>query len=538
MKQYQAALYIRLSYTDDKSTESDSVQNQRRILTSFVEGQSEIEIVTEKVDDGYSGIIFDRPAFKEMMADIEAGKINCVIVKDLSRLGREYIETGRYLRKIFPSYGVRFIAINDNIDTAQDSGDYLIVSVKSVLNDAYCRDISVKTRTALAVKRERGDYVGAVPIYGYVKDPENRNRLVIDPHPAAIVAEIFAQKLKGMSTQTIASHLNTLGVLSPLSYKKDRGLPTPTGGFGDNPDAKWTASTILRILQDETYTGTLLQGKIGTHNYKVKDRIHRPEAEWLRAEHAHEAVVTQEDFEIVQRLLRTDTRSAPGSDTVPVLSGLLICGCCGATMTRKTNTVKGKQYHYYYCRTTKKNGCTHPVTLKESEIFSYILESIQAQVKHMISVEELLSGSRRQKALAALRQSVDSQLADIEASLIKVRGFKSSLYENLIGGLLDKGDYKVLKANYTTREQELLAAKQTLKEKRSKIDAGLGDREYITAQLHAFEDGTELTRATVVRFIQSIKVLGKKEFQIAYNFQDEYQSILASLKPLLTQEVA
>ena len=160
-KQYKAVKYIRLSYTDDKDNESDSVTNQRKLLDSFIESHPDMEAISEKVDDGWSGILFDRPAFKEMMAEIEAGTVNCVIVKDLSRLGRDYIETGRYLRRIFPAYGVRFIAINDNIDTLKDSGDDLVVSVKNIINDAYCHDISVKTRSALSVKRNNGDYVGA-----------------------------------------------------------------------------------------------------------------------------------------------------------------------------------------------------------------------------------------------------------------------------------------------------------------------------------------------------------------------------------------
>ena len=174
-KTYHAAKYIRLSYTDDKSKESDSVQNQRKFLDSFAENQPDIEVIEEYVDDGVSGIIFDRENFKKMMADIDAGTINCVIVKDLSRLGREYIETGRYLRRIFPAYGVRFIAVNDNIDTLKDSGDDLVVSVKSIINDSYCRDISIKVRSALNSKRENGDFVGACPIYGYRKADNNRN---------------------------------------------------------------------------------------------------------------------------------------------------------------------------------------------------------------------------------------------------------------------------------------------------------------------------------------------------------------------------
>jgi DNA invertase Pin-like site-specific DNA recombinase len=381
---YKAAKYIRLSYTDDKDNESDSVQNQRKLLDGFIETRSDIEAVSERVDDGVSGIIFDRPAFKEMMADIEAGKINCVVVKDLSRLGREYIETGRYLRRIFPAYGVRFIAVGDNIDTLKDSGDDLVVSVKTLVNDAYSRDISVKTRSALNVKRAGGDYVGACPIYGYRKSEDDKNRLAIDEYPANVVRDIYRMKLEGTAAARIADTLNALGVLSPYMYKKDRGLPHPKNGYADKEDAKWSATTIIRILTDETYAGTLVQGRKGTLNYKIKDIIDKPESEWKRTENAHEAIVSRLDFDLVQKLMRLDTRTAPGGDKVHLFSGMLICGHCGARMTRKTNTVGGKKYHYYYCPTTKKQGCPSARMVKESELTDCVLESVKAHVSNVL----------------------------------------------------------------------------------------------------------------------------------------------------------
>lgn len=231
MPKYKAAAYIRLSYTDDHSSESDSVSNQRKLIENFVERNPDIEVVSEKIDDGYSGIIFDRPAFKEMMQDVTDGNINCVIVKDLSRLGREYIETGRYLRRVFPAYGVRFIAITDSIDTAHDSGDDLTVSVKNIMNEAYCRDISIKTRSSLDVKRRNGDFVGAFPVYGYMKAEGNKNLLVPDPYAARVVCDIFRMRLEGASASKIASELNRLGILSPLAYKKNNGLPYYITGF-------------------------------------------------------------------------------------------------------------------------------------------------------------------------------------------------------------------------------------------------------------------------------------------------------------------
>lgn len=255
MPKYQATAYIRLSYTDDRSSESDSVTNQRKLIENFIERNPDIQIVSEKIDDGYSGIIFDRPAFKEMMQDITDGKINCVIVKDLSRLGREYIETGRYLRRVFPTYGVRFIAITDNIDTAHEgSGDDLTVSVKNIMNEAYCRDISIKTRTSLDIKRRNGDFVGAFPVYGYMKSEENKNLLVPDPYASRVVQDIFRMRLDGTSALRIATVLNEMGILSPLAYKKNNGFP-----YGD-PGPQSCGS------HDTEYQGDWKKG-IGDHLY-------------------------------------------------------------------------------------------------------------------------------------------------------------------------------------------------------------------------------------------------------------------------------
>lgn len=260
MQKFKAIKYIRLSYTDDKSVESNSVSNQRKLIDDFLAQHPEIEVVCEKVDDGYSGVLYDRPAFLEMMELIKSGAANCVIVKDLSRLGREYIETGRYLRRVFPAYGVRFIAINDNVDTLNDEPDDLTVSVKNIINEAYSRDISVKTRSALDIKRRSGDFVGAFTVYGYLKTGDKHKSLIVDLFAANVVKDIFRKRLDGFSAYHIAEELNKAGILSPFAYKRSEGLPYAKGGYADTEDCKWSATTILRILSDEIYTGTMVQG--------------------------------------------------------------------------------------------------------------------------------------------------------------------------------------------------------------------------------------------------------------------------------------
>ena len=326
MQVYKAIKYIRLSYTDDKSVESDSVANQRRLIDDFIARHPEIEVVAEKIDDGYSGVLFDRPAFQEMMRMIEQGEANCVIVKDLSRLGREYIETGRYMRRVFPAYGVRFIAINDNVDTENDAADDLTVSVKNIMNEAYCRDISVKTRSALDVKRRSGDFVGAFTIYGYVKTGDKHKSLEVDEYAAGVVRDIFRKRLEGFSASHIADELNRMGILSPLAYKRNHGMPHAKGGYTDRKDCKWSATTIIRILKDETYTGTLVQGKQTTPHFKLKEREDKPSSEWIRVEGTHEAIIQKHDFDLIQRLRRIDTRTyfelkADYEESINTLSG-------------------------------------------------------------------------------------------------------------------------------------------------------------------------------------------------------------------------
>ena len=524
MPKYKAAAYIRLSYTDDRANESDSVGNQRRLIQDFAERSPDIEIVTEKIDDGYSGIIFDRPAFKEMMQEVMDGAINCVIVKDLSRLGREYIETGRYLRRIFPTYGVRFIAITDNIDTAREnSSDELTVSVKNIMNEAYCRDISVKTRTALDVKRRNGDFVGAFPVYGYVKSEENKNRLVPDPYASRVVQDIFRMRMAGSSALHIANELNSLGILSPLAYKRNNGFPYAKNGYTDRADCKWSATTVIRILRDETYTGTLVQGKRGTSNYKIKDLELRPSAEWVRVADAHEPIITRQDFELVQRISGIDTRTSHNKDTVYLFSGILICGCCGARMTRKTNRIKGKEYNYYYCPTGKKNGCHTPVMLREDDLKNVVWQTVKSYIDNVASLEALLKTIDQSSLNRALIAEYSGHIAENERRLDQVMEFKANLYESLVSGEISKEDYVQFKARYTRQMEDAKKSIRLLKKKLDAAKENRSERNRWIQHFTQFSQQDSIDRTALIHMVESIRVLGKKELKITFAHEDEYR---------------
>lgn len=253
---YAGCDYLRLSRDDGDKAESDSIHNQRELINDFLAKHPEIKKVQEYVDDGYSGTNFDRPNFKRMMAEIEKGRIDCVIVKDLSRLGRNYIEMGKYLERTFPMYGVRVIAINDNYDSANESSDadQIVIPFKNLINDAYCRDLSMKIRSQLDVKRKNGQFIGSFATYGYMKDPENKNHLIIDEYAANVVRMIFNMKLEGYSAGTIAKHLNENRILTPMEYKRFCGLNF-NAGFQISTNPVWHPNMVIRILKNEVYLG-------------------------------------------------------------------------------------------------------------------------------------------------------------------------------------------------------------------------------------------------------------------------------------------
>lgn len=532
MQKFKAIKYIRLSYTDDKSAESNSVSNQRKLIDDYLTQHSEIEVVCEKVDDGYSGVLYDRPAFLEMMELIKSGAANCVIVKDLSRLGREYIETGRYLRRVFPAYGVRFIAINDNVDTLNDEPDDLTVSVKNIINEAYSRDISVKTRSALDIKRRSGDFVGAFTVYGYLKTGDKHKSLIVDPFAANVVRDIFRKRLDGFSAYHIAEELNKAGILSPLAYKRSEGLPYAKGGYADTEECKWSATTILRILSDEIYTGIMVQGKQTTPHFKLKERELKPSEDWVRVENTHEAIIDKADFDLVQRLKGLDTRTSPQSDKVYLFSGVLICGCCGGRMTRKVNRSNGREYIYYYCPTGKKGGCKSSSMIKESELTECVRSSLKAHINSVVSLNSLITSISRERINQGLVQEYTGYIKSNEEQLARVESFKRKLYENLVGGVLSKEEFLQYKQEYSSKAENIKKAIEDWNGKLSEVLENRGERNRWLNHFLQFAEMEKIDRSVVSRLIQSIKISADKQIEVRFNYQDEYQKAVAFIKQI------
>ena len=287
-KVYRTAIYTRLSKEDGDKAESNSIVSQKAICEDYISQHQELELVETFSDDGYSGVSFDMPNFKRMEQAVRDRKLDCIICKDLSRFSRNYIEAGRYLEKIFPQLGIRFIAINDAYDTATGNpqSDSFIVPFKNLINDTYCKDISVKISSNLDMKRRKGEHVGAFAPYGYIKPDENKHQLIADEYAGDIVRSIFAMYKDGLSIGTIANRLNDMGVLSPMEYKISQGSNCESL-FKTLEAASWTYVAVRRILTNEAYIGVLVKGKCGTPNYKVRKLQPKDEAEWIKVEDTH-----------------------------------------------------------------------------------------------------------------------------------------------------------------------------------------------------------------------------------------------------------
>lgn len=451
-KVYKTAVYARLSKDDGDKAESNSIASQKLICEEYIEKQDDLELVDIYADDGYSGVDFDRPAFRRLEQDVRDGKINAIVVKDLSRFSRNYIDGGRYLEKIFPAIGVRFIAVNDSYDTSRGNpqSDSFLIPFKNLVNDTYCKDISVKVRSNLDVKRRNGEYVGSFTPYGYKKDETEKNRLVVDEYAGDIVRKIFSMYKDGISIGRIADRLNELGVLSPMEYKLSEGIHFDTS-FRLSRSAKWSYTAVRRILTNEVYIGALVQGKRGTPNYKVHVVQNRDESEWIRVEDAHEALITYDDFVVVNTMLSGDTRSCSGDNETNLFSGFLFCADCGQPMNRKVVPSHNKKYLYYVCSSHKRHeGCSaHSISSKEVE--KAVLGAVKTQIAGVLDLDRTLDYISRMPASDRVMFNYEAQIEKLTEEIEHCRKMKLRTYEDLTGGIIDKKEYADFREQYTKK---------------------------------------------------------------------------------------
>lgn len=450
--EWHVAVYLRLSKEDGDKPESDSVQNQRKIIENYLNDlktQGEvIASVAEYSDDGYSGGGFDRPAYCRMIDDIEGGRINCVIFKDNSRLGRNYPELGKLMEEYFPQRHVRVISVLNRLDSYKDAYSYssAIVSFSNIMNDDYIRQLSIKIKSTFAMKRKRGEFLGNYAPYGYEKSPEDHHKLIVDHEAAEVVQMIFQWYIEGMSVSSIVKQLNALQIAPPSVYKARKGykgfLTHASGGMKRN---MWTPTTVNTILKDEVYIGNLVQGKYKSISYRTKRMVPADESEWTVVEGTHEPIITNEEFAIVHERFSRHTRAAPHRSSPHLLSGYVRCGCCGGKMNRCVS--QGVARYRCTTRTYDPTKCQCP-SVKEAYLEKVILDVIKIELNTIQDKTAVMDAARRYHSVPLSEKFHDSAKTKAERERERLKQAKFELYDRLQRGIISKNEYSDFSTRY------------------------------------------------------------------------------------------
>ncbi len=442
---YQTAIYSRLSKEDSGNDDSDTIENQVDIITKYIENSDDLVLRETYIDNGYTGVNFERPNFKKMMKDIELGKIKCIVVKDLSRLGREYISVGEYLYNVFPSLGVRVISINDNYDSNVNKGfDDVVVSLKNLVNASYSKDISKKVTSALHQKQINGDYIGGY-LYGYKKLNGNKNKLYIDENVKDNVIEIFNLRADGNSFYKIADILNDKKIVPPKKYFTDIGI---LNKYDDYDSLVWGASSISRLTKNPAYIGNVAQGKCKRSIYEKQENICRED--WIVVENTHEPIISIEVWNKVQEI--NDNRS--NKDRIKhkdnIFRGFLYCSHCGYVFVRKYRKLNnGKNYFVFNCGGRKNRHISSKTNCKKGPIHESELEKTLLSVinQHLRLIH--ISDFKVDDISKELKLEVD--INNILVEIDKVKTQKLKLYEKYEKDIIDLDDYKLMNEKYNTK---------------------------------------------------------------------------------------
>ena len=522
----KTALYIRLSKEDGDKIESDSVSSQKEILKEFMKLHPELVFYDFYVDDGCTGTDFDRAAFRQLEADIVAGKIGCVVVKDLSRFARNYAESSYYIENFFVRHGVRFIAVNNNVDTASSSMNAvtqcITVGVTNVINESVSATTSVNVRGTLNVRRASGKFIGSFPTYGYLKDPEDKHKLIIDEEAAEVVRMIFEKYTSGVTILGITRELNALGIPNPSAYKKLKGFnykhpqSIKRGGL-------WPESSVRRILQNEMYLGNMVQGKNKKISYKMKQCVAVPKEEWYVVEGTHEAIISKEIFDKAQALFKLNVRESPVAKSPELFAGLVKCADCLCGMSKKSNKQNGRQYHYYRCSTARlnKDSCTlHTIRIDKLE--EAVLVFLQKMVEIATEYDEVI----RVINSCPKRNGKSEMLEKKLKKLSEDREFRNSvileLYPDLKKGIISEDEYTSLKADCNEKIAKIDEEIKSIKGKIKELESGMEENPFVES-FRKLGNIEKLTRPLVLEFIDEILIHEGGKITIRLKCKDAFE---------------
>lgn len=447
---YRVGMYIRLSREDeekeDSNAESESISNQRSFILDFLK-ENNYTLYDEYVDDGFSGTNFNRPGFKRLIQDIEAGKINMVVTKDMSRLGRDYIGFGDYIEKWFPEHNVRYIAITDNVDTFADGIGNDIVPFKAIMNDMYSKDISKKVKASITTKKKNGQFLGSHAPYGYKKDPNNKYKLIIDKEASVVVKRIYDMYLSGVSLHEIARILTDEKITKPSVYLGKKVIREDLAMI-------WDVRSIYDILSNPNYTGDLVQGRHKKVNYKSKKLVKAPKSQWITAYNTHEAIIDKKTFELVQAIHEKNRLIHKNEKKDDLLKGFLYCKECGHTLGINHNGAKQRYIVCNYYRKYSKQGFCTSHSMRYEEIEKIVLKEVRNLCKQVVDTKRLenilKNNDKKKKAI----ENLDIQIKQAKKVIQDNTDFLYNSYLDKLKGIITTEMYQKL-ANSLSEEMKV-----------------------------------------------------------------------------------
>ena len=536
-KKYRTAAYVRLSVEDSGKPGADTIEGQKNLLLHFIENEKSLALYGLFCDNGRTGTDFERPEFEKLMEAVKHGEVDCIVVKDLSRLGRNYKETGNYLERIFPFLGVRFIAVNDGFDTltAERGADGYLVPLKNLINEVYSKDISKKSGSALATKQKNGDFIGAWAPYGYRKCADDPHKLEPDEATAPVVRQIFQWRVDGMSVTRIAKKLNDSGIPSPSAYLYNTGVCKTEKYNG----AIWHIQAVKIILTRQVYIGHMVQGTKRQSFYENRRQYKKPQEEWVIVENTHEPIIDRDTFEKVQEIVRQRNeeyfeklgRFSHLETTENILKGLIYCADCKRPLVRYKNVSHNKKLWYTFICQTHSNDITScpKKNIREDALIPMLMQAIQTQIELAADMDELVrrvnSSPKHRKRTADLQGRLDSA----KKALKRYNNLYDSLYQNYVDKLMTEQEYITLKSRYRAEAEEAERLIEALTRQQAEESEHTPENRFLTA-FGSFKGEDTLTKEMAQALIECVYVDGNSDIEIIFRYRDEYRALCTYLE--------
>ena len=531
-KVYRAGLYARISVETERKREADTIGNQLQLLKDYVSEHSDLAVFDIYSDDDISGTDFVRPEFSRMMNDLRDGKIDCIIVKDLSRLGRNYLESGEYIEMVFPFFRCRFISVTDRFDTKYQQAD-ISVQLKNMANEMYAKDISRKICSTMRTIQDQGKFAGSRAPYGYRLDPADKHHLIIDEETAPIVKQLFELLAEGNTVHFVATTMNANGIPSPGRLLYERGIAS-TDHF---KNSKWYMQTVRRILQDEIYLGWMVSGKFRStyHSTGKKGSQPVPREEWIVTKGTHEPIVTEELFNKVQeyfvRMKEEHGQTAvynSKSKKASIFKGHLRCGECGQAMFLRNKHSHGKVTAWYYCALHENYNSSYCVkkAVKRQDVEDIALKLIRMQIKLFTDAREMIIALNKKESSKTKHRIYSDQIRNVKKQIEKYMSLKASLYEYFANGVLSQGDYISMGQEYAQKADELrifLAELEKEAQKYSQTYAMNGSWAQIIEQ---YQNAETLTEEMIDAFIDEMILYNNGHVEVKFRFKDELDEVI------------